>query len=721
MTVHKTFCRNCTAHCPMELEVEDGNITAVRPDGSKSPYGPYICPKGQMAADLTNGGQGRLLQCYGRSPTGELAPLGLDAALDEIAARLRRIVGEHGPTSVAAYRGNGAHFNTLATPMLATWMAALGTPYVFSSMTLDQSAKWVTAMRMGVMTSGKRALNDVDVAITAGSNPVVSHQTHPYVAGENGAPGRAYAAARKRGLKLIVVDPRRTETARFADLHLQIRPGEDVTLFAGLIRLILQSDSHDAGFCARFVDGLEALRRAVAPFTPQYVEARAGVPATQLQTAANWLGNGKRVHCGSATGPSMGPRSNLADHLIEALNAILGGYYRAGETLPNVGVLKPRRAIERVVPPTRAWEQGLKLRTVDAGKLFGEFPSALLPDEILNPDADRIRALIVVGGNPTMALGEPEKTARAFAKLELLVVIDPELTETARRAHFVIAPTLPFERHDVTLFIDGVYPSPFAQYTAPVRSPPSGVIDEGRFFWELARRMDLPLVFKAAMFGVDYGHAGDGLPLDMTVPPDPVELMRWMCRKSLVPFDELLGADGGVRPDLPPQVVSEAAPSTARLDLCPQDVAAELATVRSEPEPATDYPYRLAVRRVLEAMNGGYHRAERTATRYPVNWAFMNPQDMAAEGIEEGGGVEISSATGSIRALAKADGDLRRGVVSMSHLFGRLQPSGDPMADGGSHTGRLVSLTTGLQTINYMPTQTGLPVRVRPDDLRETP
>src|SRR4029077_5841620 len=144
---------------------------------------------------------------------GRHVPIDAARALDEIANRLEALIATHGPRSVAVYHGTGAYRSGLGGLLERAFVAGIGTPNFFSTMTIDQSAKWVTAGRMGVMTSGKPNTRDIDLAVIAGNNPLVSHQTYPFAAGESGSPGRAFAEAKARGARIVVIDPRRTETA----------------------------------------------------------------------------------------------------------------------------------------------------------------------------------------------------------------------------------------------------------------------------------------------------------------------------------------------------------------------------------------------------------------------------------------------------------------------------------------------------------------------------
>lgn len=709
----KSFCRNCGALCAMELTIDGDRLVGATGDGSVSPYGGYMCAKGLASIDFHNGAENRLMNSLRRESSGEFAPIDADQAMDEIAAKLSALIAEHGPRSVAVYHGTGAYRSVLGGQLEKSFLAAIGSPNLFSTMTIDQSAKWVTSGRMGVMASGKPSFRDIDVGLIAGNNPVVSHQTFPFAPGESGAPGRAFADAKARGVKLIVIDPRRTETGRFADLLIQPLPGHDAALFAAIAHILLRDGTYNKAFCDRFASQIDVLRNAVAPFTPAYAAACADVPVEQIELAATWLGAAQRPFVGSGSGPSMSDHSNLNDHMIEVVNALVGGYRRAGDLIRNPGTLKPRIVRETVAPPGRSWTRGVKCRTADIGTLFGELPTALLPDEILAPGPDRIRALIVFGGNPLMALGDPARAIPAFEDLDLLVSLDCRMNETSDFAHYVIATSQHFERHDLSIPGDSLYPEAFAQYAMPVVPKPAGVIDDWEFFWAVAAKMGVALTLKYWTYGLLFDTIPDGLVLDMHERPDPEDLFRYLCKDSAVSFDTLKANPSGVRPDRPPQYVEAAADDGARLELCPPDIAAALCDLRAE---ARDdrFAFRLTTRRILEAMNSAYRDSRQVQRKYPVNWAYMNPDDMRDAGIADGATIEIESEAGKILGVARGEDRLRRGVVSMTHLFGTLGQSTDPRAQRGSNTGALTSLKDHIEPINFMPRFSAIPVNVRP-------
>ncbi|WP_419827173.1 molybdopterin-containing oxidoreductase family protein [Sphingomonas sp.] len=706
-TTHQTFCRNCTHSCGLLVTVEADRVLDVKPDRDHPITEGYFCIKALANAELHGGGGGRLAHSVRRGADGSFEAVEAFAAIAEAGDRLRAILDEHGPRSVGIYMGTGGYFNSLVQPLAKAWLHEVGSPNFFTSSTVDQSAGWVAMMRMGFVASGKPNPAEVDALMIVGANPLVSHWLPAF------NPSKRLREWGKRGQKTIIVDPRRSETARMADIHLQLTPGEDVTLFAGMVRLLLERGWEDRAFCERYVGGTEALRRAVEPYSPGYVEERAGVPRDLLEEAVRVFATSGRSLVITGTGICMGPRSNLAMHLATALNVLCGGLRRPGDLVDNPGVMMPRRFTDAVVAPQRPWASGIQCHGVPTGRIYGEIPTGALPDEILTPGPDKLRALIVLGGNPVKALGQPAKTLRAFRDLDLLVSVDVRLNDTARLADYVIAAALPFERHDVPYIFDGLSwaSKPFAQYAAPLVAPPPGVIDETLFFWALARRMSLSLEYRRIGLSMAYEDAPPGLALDMKSPPDPERFARWWLDGSTVDFDALKAAPGGIVPDLPEQRVEPAPDDGTRLDLCPADVAEELAAALADRrDPAR--PYRLATRRLLETMNSAYRDSASAARRWATNPAFMNPDDMADEALSNGDRIEVASRHGALTARVQADKGVRRGMIAMAHCWGEADAVHDPQQRRGAFTGRLVSLDEDIEPINRMPIQTGFPVSI---------
>lgn len=706
----RSFCSICAGTCGVRVRIgDDERIIDVRPDREHPLSQGYFCFKGAQLAEAHNGA-GRLLHPLKRTQDGSFVRIGLEQALDEIATRLSAIIGAHGAEAIAGFRGTMSYTIATANRMLPDWLRAIGSPSFYSTMTVDQSAKWITFERLGGWGAGRQHYRDAEVLLFVGTNPLVSLSAFNFA---NQNPLLHIKAARERGTRIIVIDPRRSETARHADLFLQPYPGEDPTLIAGLLRIILSEGWHDAEFCARHVHGLERLRAAVDPFEPDYVAQRSGVPSELLRAAAAMFArDSRRGAAASGTGPNMAPHSNLAEHLIECLNVVCGRYARAGDPVPNPGVIGPRRPRRaEVIPPRRSWESGFRGRVHGLGTVFGERMSATLADEILLPGKGQIRALLVDGGNPANALPDQRKAVRALRALDLLVCIDPYLTNTARLAHYILPPKVFFERPNMSTrdYESVVIPAPFAQYGAALVPPPAGseVVDDWYVFWALAKRLGKTIAF-------------DGVPLDMRNTPTSDNLLAILTRHSAVGFEEIRKHSGGKIFDVPPMFVEPADRTTsARFEVMPDDVSAELAVVLREPVASKpiviggrESTHRLVVGRLRDVSNTMHHDLPAVHKRWPYNPARFHPDDMAQHGLAAGERIVLVGAHGRIAAIVEADDGLRPGVVTMPHGWGPLPDDTADYEDCGACTSLLVSTDCEIETINGMPRMTAIPVRI---------
>jgi len=697
----RSFCRICAGNCALLLTVSGEQIIAARGDKSNPLTHGYACIKGLHLHDAHNSAD-RLLHPLKRQPDGRFVRIALEDALDEIAATLRTLLAQGEPDCIAAFRGTLNYSNLIANQMLPDWLRSLGSQSFFSTMTIDQSAKWVTAERLGRWAAGPDPYEHADVLLLVGSNPLVSLSTFNCVLQD---PARALKAFKDRGGKLIVVDPRRTETARHADVFLQPLPGEDPTLVAGLLRLILTHEWHDAEFCERYVSGLERLHTAVAPYTPEYVARRAGITADDLLTAAETFAkNAHRGTAASGTGPDMAPHSNLSEHLIQCLNVICGRFARAGDRVPNPGVIGGHRvARAEVIPPRRSWEAGPKSPRSGFGSLFGEKMTGTLIDEITKSGSGRIRALFVDGGNPVNAIPDQRAVAQALSQLQLLVTIDPFMTSTARLSHYVLPPTMMFERPDLTTrdYEKFVLFRPYACYTEAVVPPPadSELVEDWYPFWALASRLGHTIEF-------------DGVPLDMQRRPDADNLLAILARNSAVPLTELKRLGTGHIFDLEPQFVLPAA-SNARFDVAPEDVVQELQDVLAQDAPlqVSSYPFRLTVRRMRNVQNTMYHHLPAIRRRVPYNPAWLHPDDLLSLGLEHGTLVNLISDHGQIPAVVRPDPTVRRGVVSITHGWGGLPGESADYRQVGSNPNLLID-SRRRDPINAMPVMSAIPVRI---------
>ncbi len=713
----KTYCRFCHAYCPMEATVEDNRLIALVPDTSNEIYGGYTCVKGRQMIDQIDHPT-RLQQSQKKQPDGSFSAIGTEAAMDEIAVQLQTLLDTYGPRSIASYNGTYSYQNSAAHDVARAFHSAIDSPSYYTSVTIDQPAKVaIGPTRMGWWNGGSHMWNDSDVAMIIGNNTLVSHFSIP-----GGIPAfsphNALRDGKKRGIKVICIDPRVTEVASRADLHLQVRPGQDAAILAAIIAVILAEELHDKDFCFDNVDGLDELTAQTRRFTPEAVSAAAGIPANQIIEAARMFAAGPRGTAVTGTGPEMGPHPNLLQHLVQALNAICGRHYREGERLPNPGVLTPTgpRNAEATGPQPQWLTDGVKSRVSEDicetvvlspyGPLK-EMPTTVISDEMLLEGEGQIKALICVGGNPLLAWPDQEKTHAALAGLELLVCIDIKMAATAEMADYVLAPKMCLEREDVTLLTDIWHDKPYSQYTKAVVEADGDKIEEWEFFWAMGKRMGLNMSMANG-------------PINMQEKPKKFDLLATITHGSRVPLQEIYNTDGGKIFDIPDVILGAPDPTTrGRLQLFPPGLEQELDASHTDMKSSStkQYPLLLISRRMKNTYNSTGPELSLLKSKGTTNPAFVHPQELAALNVFDGDIVEVHSRHGAIPAVVTASDDIRPGVISMSHCWGG---SPDPTANAdhrvreiGSNTNRLIDNLENAERYSGMCRQSSIPVAIR--------
>lgn len=747
-----SICRFCHANCGILVEVEDGRPVRVTGDRDNPAYFGFTCAKGRSLPEQ-HAHPDRLLVSQKRQIDGRYAPIGSEAAMDEIAERIQEIVAEHGPRSVALYPGTYSGPHAASIPSGVGWMLGLGSKMVFTSAAIDQPGKHVANAIHGRWLGGSDVFDESDVWMLVGNNPLISMSGG--IPPSN--PGKRLRDARKRGLELIVIDPRRTEVARFADVFLQPRPGEDPTILAAMLHVVLREERYDVDFCEAHVTGVDALAEIVAEFTPDYAAARAGVSAGDIERAARtFAGNarkaageprGRRHGCAVAgTGPNMAPHGNLTEYLLLALNTLCGRWRREGEVVPNPGALLPRAQPKaQAAPPRPGWGRGESLRSRDLVNSAAGLPTAALSDEILYEGEGRIRALVCIGSNPVAAWPDQLKTIRAMHKLDLLVTLDMKMSATSKFADYVIAPKLSLEVPAVSISSEAIeqtyvahgYPEPYAQYSPAIVDPPPGsdVIEEWEFFYGLSKRMGIPL--KCYPIRAETGvlrERREAVEFDMQAQPTTDWVLEGLMNGSRIPLEKVRRhPHGAIFDDEEIRVEAGDPDCVDRLDLGNPDMLAELAEIRragfAESTPlsgATDaadavhlddaFPFRLISRRLPNVYNSSGRDIARLNGRRPYNPAFLHPDDLSMLGLEKGDLVEITSPHASIVGVAEPASEVRRGVISMAHCFGDV-PSDETASDErvreiGSNTSRLVDNARDFDPHTGIPRMSAIPVAV---------
>jgi anaerobic selenocysteine-containing dehydrogenase len=723
ITRHPSICRFCTVGCPVVVEVEDGRATKVSGNHESPTFFGFCCSKGQAVPEQMNHPE-RLLTSVKRDADGGYAPITAEQAMDEIAAKIQALIDAYGPNSVALYSGTYAACYMATGPFIGAFMKALGSGMVFSSSTIDQPGKDIAAALLGGWEAGPHMFSEADVWMIVGGNILVSYSNS--LPGQN--PARRLTDAQRRGLKLIVIDPRRTETAARAHIHLQPRPGEDAVILAGMIRLIIEEGLHDEAFVAENVSGLTALRDAVEPFTPAYVCERAGIVEDDFIAAARTFAKGRRGLAMGVTGINFSGRSSLTEYLMLVLNTVCGRFIREGEPITTPGVLLPR-ATPRAQPraPRPALGLGYEMAARGLTRSAAGMPTAAAAEEIL---AGRIKALISVAGNPVAAWPDQERVLAGLEQLELFVQVDIKMSASASVADYVIAPKVGFEAPTASYLRESMERfnvvhgniDTFGMYAPAIVPPPAGsdLVEEWEFLYGLAQRLGLNL--RLDLYSGGRGTAREQqersfVDVDMAVRPTSDEVLEMIATGSRVPLSEVKRHPNGA---LFPEEMLAAPKSpdcTARMNVGDGAMMSELADVLASPSVAmrggSKFPLLLVSRRLAHVYNSAGHDLPLLNRKGPpYNPAFMHPDDIRAHGLANGDEALVESEHGSVRAIVQADETLRPGVAAMTHAFGGPPNAQADYRSVGSNIAALISVKDDFDRHSGIPRMSALPVRI---------
>ncbi len=700
--------------CGIEVDVEDNTVLAVRGDRENAVSQGYTCVKGRAEMERLYHSQ-RLLSAQKQSG-GVWEDIGFETALDEIAGKLRRIVDEHGPRAVATYAGCGAHrISSSGIWLLAKFLKALRSPSFYTCFTIDSPSILVARDRLfgGAVPLTLLDIDNADAAMFVGCNPLVSHiQVIP-----QSNPVKRMNDALKRGMKFIVVDPRRTESAKKADIHLQVKPGEDAALLAGMIKIVIEHKLYDVEFAEAHVSGVDDLYQAVAGFDLAYVSRRTQVPAELISQAAEIIATAKRGASQTGTGIHMARHQNLCTMLVMTLNALCGRLDRRGGVVRNegpAGYVVPEGIGPILTPLYTGLESRVRgIRGTKSPLAFcPEMPSNCLTDEILTPGKDRVRALIVVGGNPALVLPDETSTVLALRELDLLVVNDLFMSATARYADYLFAVKHPFERADVPRLMNESYPFPFGQYTDKLVDAPAGVVDDWEVLWGLAKRLGLELGIR-------------GVEMDETPTTDSL-IDGFHPSVARVSMDEIRHYPGGhiwgeretKVGGVIPNMIGHA---DGRLAAGHPETIAELRNVRSEPivdgggyDLREHFAFRLITYRMKEVYCTQGQNLPSLRKKRSFNPLLMHPQAMRSLDVTDGDRVVVDSGFGQVTAIAEATDDLAPDTVALA--FGWGDPGDDrDIREKGSNVQRIVPDDQRYDPVTGLALQTAVPVNVLPE------
>ena len=756
-------CPLCEATCGLRLTIDEGRVTAVRGDEDDVFSRGFSCPKGVAIGELHHDPD-RLRQPMVRdSGSGQLRPATWEEAFDVIRARLGDVVAMHGPDAVALFLGNPNVHNISSAFYLPALVRAIGTANRFTASTVDQFPKQVSsALMFGTPLSvAVPDIDRTDYFLVLGANPLVSNasmMTAPDM------PGRL-RALRRRGGRLVVVDPVRTRTARAADEHVSIRPGSDAFLLAALANVIVADGLADtAGVAEHLAEGsLETVASALQPFTPEAVSPLTGVEAGVIRRLAHELAAAKTAavygRMGTTTaGLALGdgrvlPLATVASWLVDVVNVLLGSLDAPGGAmwpLPPTGGPStegtPGVGRGATIPGRR------RSRVRGLPSIFGEFPAAALAEEIDTPGpaGERVRALITVAGNPVASTPDSLRLERALGTLDLLVSLDAYVTETSRHADVILPAPSPLSRKHADVVFANLAVANTVRYSPAVLPLGPDQRDEAETLLQLTaiafaiatgepepttQDVDDLVAFTVAQQAVtdeaSRAHGRDVVDVLAAVAPRRGIDRILDLRIRSGPYGDGFGAHsdgltlkqvedaphgidlGPLRPRLPEVLRTP----SGRVELAPQQLLTGLAEAAQALSDAVPAPGLVLVgRRQLRSNNSWLHNLPALAGGSNTCTLLMHPDDAAAAGLADGTDARLSTPTGSVVVPVSVTTDIRPGVVCLPH--GWSGGSDDAWGDvargqGGANVNEVID-STAIDLLSGTAVLSGIPVDVAP-------
>jgi anaerobic selenocysteine-containing dehydrogenase len=659
-------CMLCEAVCGLSVEMDGRAVKSVRGDDDDPFSQGHICPKAAAIVDVQDDPD-RVREPQ-RRVGGEWKPVSWREALDEAGRRIAAIQRKHGRSAVAVYLGNPvvhSYSSLLAVPLFSR---SIGTKARFSATSVDQLPAMLAALTM----FGHQLwlpVPDVDRTsffLVLGANPIASNGSLMTAGGI----GRRLAGLKKRGGRLVVVDPRRTETAALADEHLAIRPGADALLLLGMLQVLFAERLTD--FKGLNASGLNELREAALRFPPERVAARTGIDAERIRTLARQFAAAPSAVAYGRVGASTQEYGGLAAWLIVALNAVTGNLDREG------GFMLTTPAADLAALATRTGDRGhfdrFRSRVRGLPEFGGELPVATLAEEIETEGEGRIRALITFAGNPVLSTPNGKRLEGALSKLEYMVAIDVYRNETTRHADVILPTSFGFERDHYDLAFYALAVRNAARYVRPLVPAPPGVRGDFEALIDLA----------SAVRRHGGGRPGLGRSLGLRAARllGPRRMLDLLLRfgPHKLSLGKLLKSPHGV--DLGPLQPRK----LSRVMLAPEIYLRDLARLEASLEKPARDGLVLIGRRALRSNNSWMHNSLRLVKGPPGCVLLMHPEDAAARGIADGGRARVRSRAGEVEVPVGISADVLPGVVSLPHGWGHSR-QGAALGVAGEHAG----------------------------------
>ncbi|WP_085636542.1 MULTISPECIES: molybdopterin oxidoreductase family protein [unclassified Pseudomonas] len=655
-TLHHRACHLCEAICGLTIETTetDGTvaITSIKGDAQDSFSRGHICPKAVALQDIQNDPD-RLRQPM-RRVGDEWLPIEWDEAFALVAQRLAAIQERHGQNAVAVYQGNPSVHNYGLMTHSNYFLGLLKTRNRYSATSVDQLPHHLSSHLMyghGLLLP----IPDIDhtaFMLILGGNPLASNgsiMTVPDVE-------KRLKGIQARGGKVVVVDPRRSETAAMADQHLFVRPGGDAALLFGLLNTLfdegLTRDSHLP------VSGLDDVRAAVAPFTAEAMSPLCAVPAQQIRRLARDFAAAPSAVCYGRMGVSTQAFGTVCHWLVQLINLVTGNLDRVG------GALCTEPAVDLVASTSGGHFNKWQSRVSGRPEYGGELPVSALAEEMLTEGEGQIRALITVAGNPVLSTPNGRQLEQALDGLEFMVSLDLYINETTRYADLILPSTSALENdhYDTTFNLFAV--RNVTRFNRAILPKPPGALHDWEIFVGLAKAFAQrtgkelkPTMAPAQMIdmGLRMGRYGDGAAQKLSL-------------ATLA--DHPHGVDLG---PLQPNLAARLKTADGTIQAAPAPILADLARFAAQRAPAPDELLMIG-RRHVRSNNSWMHNFHRLVKGKPRHQLLMHPDDLAARGLSDGQRVRVSSRVGQIEVEVLGSLDMMKGVVSLPHGWGHARP-----------------------------------------------
>ncbi|MER1086355.1 molybdopterin oxidoreductase family protein [Pseudomonas aeruginosa] len=695
-TLHYRACHLCEAICGLAIETESDEggvprIRSIKGDPQDSFSRGHVCPKAVALQDIQDDPD-RLRQPLRRVGS-EWQPIGWDEAFALVASRLGEIRERHGNDAVAVYQGNPSVHNYGLMTHSNYFLGLLKTRNRFSATSVDQLPHHLVSQQMyghGLLIPIPD-IDHTDFMLVLGGNPLASNgsiMTVPDVE-------TRLKALKARGGRLVVVDPRRSETAAIADRHLFIRPGQDAALLLGILNTLFEE--HLGRPTPLPVDGLERVREAVAVFDAESMSVRCGVPAESIRQLARDFAAAERAVCYGRMGVSTQAFGTLCQWLVQLINLVTGNLDRVG------GALCTSPALDLVASTSGGHFDRWRSRVSGLPEYGGELPVAALAEEILGEGEGQVRALVTVAGNPVLSTPNGRRLEQALDGLEFMLSIDLYINETTRYADLILPPTAPLEHdhYDTTFNVFAV--RNVTRFNEAVLPRPEGALHDWEIFVGLARAFA----------------ARNGLELKPTLEPQQMIDLglragaygdRSEHRLSLATLRQHPhGIDlGPLRPNLAPRLKT----AGQRIQAAPPLFVDDLQRFAAQPLPASDQ-LLLIGRRHVRSNNSWMHNYHRLVKGKPRHQLLMHPRDLEGRGLVDGQRVRVRSRVGSVEVEVAASSEMMPGVVSLPHGWGHARP-GVQLAIARAQAGasandltdeRHLDLLSGNAALNGLPVE----------------